>query len=78
MVAPHLSGQLTMQSDLGHPADVVVGVVGDYRFGLFPKIWLVARGLVICMRGAAVECLCLQWQGLTEEADDAKGRRQMV
>jgi hypothetical protein len=50
MVAPHLSGQLTMQSDLGHPAYVVVGVVGDYRFGLIPKIWLVARGLTICMR----------------------------
>jgi hypothetical protein len=40
MVAPHLSGQFTMQSDLGHPAGVVVG---DYRFGLSPKIWLVAR-----------------------------------
>jgi hypothetical protein len=52
MVAPHLSGLFAMQSDFGHPAGAVVGVVGDLSFRTFSRIWLVARGLTICMRGA--------------------------
>jgi len=58
LVAPHLSGLLAMQSDFGHPAGVVVG---DYRFGLFPKIWLVARVTQSACEVQGLSVLCLHW-----------------
>jgi len=46
MLAPYLSGQLSRQSDFGHPAGAVVGDNDRFWLPLFrtsSKIWLVAR-----------------------------------
>jgi hypothetical protein len=46
MLAPHFSGLLARQLDFGHPARCCLGDVLSWRhdrFGLSPKIWLVAR-----------------------------------
>jgi hypothetical protein len=48
MVAPHLSAFFCEQSDLGHPAVLSLGnVLVRDRFGLPPKIWLVARSAAV-------------------------------
>jgi len=62
MLAPHFSVFFRGQSDWGHPAgDVSWQCLGNIlamswrrdRFGLFPKIWLVARSAV-CTRRVTV------------------------
>jgi hypothetical protein len=51
ILAPYLSTFLSWQSDLGHPAGDVLATM---RFGILPKIWLVARIAARTQRAAAV------------------------
>jgi hypothetical protein len=49
MLAPYLSGLFCLQLDFGWLAGAVVGVVGDYRFGLSQNL-LVAQ-IAVTTRG---------------------------
>src|SRR6202040_395934 len=80
MLAPYLSAQFYRQSDFGHPAGAVVGdmIVSDFRCLDFPKIGLVAWIAASARRCGGCCFASSLAQGLTEEADDAEGHRQMV